>query len=334
MCRGKVRTFLTCHQLPCTLTPVGTGSLKPKMLTKTQLCGREKDIWIDIQTGDPAEIIKYAEELKIHPIYIQDLTQAEHLPKWEFSEESKTYFVIARFLDPGGNSETIPNLTNKLAIFKNDREIITIHKDQIPFIDELKARCEMQKSTITTTFILQCKLLKEVFKTYDGFLIKISGELDYYESKIYKDTKGRPLHPFVKGLFLMRRRVSVLRKVVLLSKTLLDSLREQKRDAPQVQDAIDMFLRIETLVDDLNERTNGLINTHLALSDMRSSEVQKVLTTFAAFFLPLTFVVGVYGMNFDNMPELRHPYGYFITLGVMAVITVVIFYWFKRRGWL
>ena len=72
----------------------------------------------------------------------------------------------------------------------------------------------------------------------------------------------------------------------------------------------------------------------LALASHRSGEVMRVLTLFSAFFLPLTFVVGVYGMNFDYMPELRHPLGYPLVLAAMAGVTLAIYVWFKRRGWI
>ena len=321
---------IATNYLACRLCAVVLNN----MLTRTPLCGNDKTVWIDIQTANAHEISNYAQELSLHPIYIQDLTQAEHLPKWEYSDESQSYFFIARFLEPDGNSDSIPKLTHRLAIFKKDNEIISIHRTDVPFIEQLKAKCKLDNAQVNTPFKLLCKLHKEVFKTYDSVLLKISEELDYYESKVYQSNRTKPLHPFVKGLFIMKRRVSVIRKVILLSKTLLDGLRDQQRDAPEVQDATDMYVRIETLVDDLHDRTNGLISIHLALSDMRSNEVQKVLTIFSAFFLPITFIAGVYGMNFDVMPELRQPYGYAACLGFMLLVSLVIFYWFKRKGWL
>ncbi len=86
--------------------------------------------------------------------------------------------------------------------------------------------------------------------------------------------------------------------------------------------------------DELLDDANTLLNVQLALASHRTSEVMRVLTVFSVFFLPLTFIVGVYGMNFDYMPELRHHFGYPAVLAVMLVVTAVIYRWFHRRGWL
>jgi len=84
----------------------------------------------------------------------------------------------------------------------------------------------------------------------------------------------------------------------------------------------------------LHEEVQNLLGMHVALASHRTNEVMRVLTVFSAFFLPLTFVVGIYGMNFEFMPELGTRWGYPVVLGLMAGISLVIFIWFRRRGWL
>jgi magnesium transporter len=91
-----------------------------------------------------------------------------------------------------------------------------------------------------------------------------------------------------------------------------------------------MHFYAEELLDDVN----NLLNMHLALAAHRTNEVVKVLTVFSAFFLPLTFLVGVYGMNFAYMPELAHPMGYPAVWLLMIGMSIVIWVWFRRRRWL
>jgi magnesium transporter len=86
--------------------------------------------------------------------------------------------------------------------------------------------------------------------------------------------------------------------------------------------------------DELLDDANTLLSVELALASHRTSEVMRVLTVFSVFFLPLTFIVGVYGMNFEFMPELRHRWGYPAVLAGMAVVTLAIYRWFRHRGWL
>jgi magnesium transporter len=98
-----------------------------------------------------------------------------------------------------------------------------------------------------------------------------------------------------------------------------------------LQDIKDKLLSLLLNYDEVLENANNLLNTFLSVNAQKSNDVMKLLTIFSAFFLPLTFIAGIYGMNFEHMPELKWPLGYFMTLGVMVVIALVIFFWFKRK---
>lgn len=104
--------------------------------------------------------------------------------------------------------------------------------------------------------------------------------------------------------------------------------------APVLQDLRELYVSLETSFEQTIENTNNLLNLYISLSSQRTNEVMRVLTVFAVFFMPLTFIVGIYGMNFDIMPELRHPLGYPAVMLVMGTITLGIYLWFKRKGWL
>jgi magnesium transporter len=90
---------------------------------------------------------------------------------------------------------------------------------------------------------------------------------------------------------------------------------------------VDMLLRAEEIIDD----SNALFNAYMSFSTRKNNEVIKLLTIFSAFFLPLTFIVGVYGMNFRFMPEINWVYGYYFSWVVMVTVSVVIYFWFKRK---
>jgi magnesium transporter len=88
------------------------------------------------------------------------------------------------------------------------------------------------------------------------------------------------------------------------------------------------------MVESNHEDINNLMNIYLSISSQRNNEVMRTLTMFTAFFLPTTFIVGLYGMNFEHMPELKHPAGYPVVIGLMILVTMVIYLWFKRKGWM
>jgi len=85
------------------------------------------------------------------------------------------------------------------------------------------------------------------------------------------------------------------------------------------------------LYDEVNEDANNLLNTYHSVTARKSNDTMKLLTVFSAFFLPLTFIAGIYGMNFDFMPELHWKRGYLFSLGLMAIISAIIYVWFKRK---
>ena len=102
----------------------------------------------------------------------------------------------------------------------------------------------------------------------------------------------------------------------------------------ELQDVRDQHLKIQTLYIQVLEDVNNLTGMYMSHQAQRTNEVVKVLTMFSVFFMPLTFIVGIYGMNFDFMPELRQKWGYPGVMFLMAMLTVIIYFYFKRKKWL
>ena len=103
------------------------------------------------------------------------------------------------------------------------------------------------------------------------------------------------------------------------------------RASYQYQDIKDELLNLLTYNDESVENANQLMTTYLSISDQKNNEVVRLLTIFSAFFLPLTFIAGVYGMNFRFMPELNWKWGYFFSIGFMLLVVIVVYLWFRRK---
>jgi magnesium transporter len=93
-------------------------------------------------------------------------------------------------------------------------------------------------------------------------------------------------------------------------------------------------VRVETITEEIYDSSQSLLNIYISLSSQKTNDVMRVLTVFSAFFLPLTFIVGIYGMNFQFMPELSQHYGYPGVLVFMLLLTIIIYQWFNRKGWI
>jgi magnesium transporter len=112
-------------------------------------------------------------------------------------------------------------------------------------------------------------------------------------------------------------------------------MKDQARDDQGLlADVVEEADRLHTWADELLESATHLMNLEINLASQRTNEVMRVLTIFSAFFLPLTFIAGVYGMNFKRMPELEHRFGYPLVVAVMALTAAAIWVWFRRKGWL
>ena len=105
------------------------------------------------------------------------------------------------------------------------------------------------------------------------------------------------------------------------------------RPSLNFRDTLENVLRLTDAIDQQRDQLLNVKDTYLSVISQRTNEIMKVLTLFSAIMLPLTFIAGIYGMNFEHMPELSSRYGYFVVLGAMAVVAAAMVVWFRRRNW-
>jgi magnesium transporter len=286
--------------------------------------------WIDVVNTTREELQQVAEQHGLHPASVADALQPEHLPKYEKIGEAA--FIITRFWAPDDDkeSDTIQELTNKIAIFYTRDKVITIHRDPIALIDQLKANL-IDSHQCRGTFHLLNRLIKAVLFTFDEPARQLSKEIEFYETQVFFTDKTPRI---LKGMYHLRRKVDVTKRLLLLSKEILEHIDDPARPNPDTRDTLDLFIRLTTFYDTMFENTNQLLNIYFSLSSHRVNEVIRVLTIFSVFFLPLTFIAGIYGMNFEFMPELHWKWGYPGVMIFMGLVTLGIFFWFKKKGWL
>ena len=174
-------------------------------------------------------------------------------------------------------------------------------------------------------------IMNKVIQSYEQTEDLLAAEIDFYESKIFLKSRVPNL---LKNLYQIKRKSSVISRILFLSKSIVHRLQEGERRDPLYRDVLDNFIQIETGYDQINEQINNLLSLYLSISAQRTNEVIRVLTIFSVFFMPLTFIVGIYGMNFKVMPEIEWQYGYAYAIVLMVAVTIAIYSWFKRKGWL
>ena len=124
------------------------------------------------------------------------------------------------------------------------------------------------------------------------------------------------------------------KKLLLFSQEAVSSIKLSDSESDVLQDTRDLHLKLMNIYDQIHEDVSNLVNFYLSISAQKTNEVIKVLTIFSVFFMPLTFIAGIYGMNFDYMPELRERWGYPALLGFMMLLSGLIYVWFRRKKWL
>jgi magnesium transporter len=290
----------------------------------------DKFKWIDIHDPTTEELLLIAEEYQLHPASVQDCLQPEHLPKCE--ELENHIFMIARMFDPNASQEadTIQEVTNKVAIFYTEKYVITIHRAPAYFMKEIKEKAVDTNKCRDTTNLLN-RIFKAVLLSYDAPAGKLTQELEDYETMVFLENKPPSV---LRGLYHLKRKVDVTKRMLLLSKDILDTLDNPNESNPYTRDTRDLYVKLQNVYDTLYESTNNLLNIYFSLTSHHTNEVVRILTIFSVFFMPLTFIAGIYGMNFDFMPELRWKFGYPGVWVFMAIVTVCIYLWFKKKGWL
>jgi magnesium transporter len=135
-------------------------------------------------------------------------------------------------------------------------------------------------------------------------------------------------------LYQIKRKSLISKKLLLFSQEAVSSINVLEQDAAVLQEVRDLHSKLVKIYDLIHEDVSNLVNFYLSFSAQKTNEVIKVLTIFSVFFMPLTFLAGIYGMNFDYMPELRSKWGYPTLILAMILISAFIFTWFRRKKWL
>lgn len=277
--------------------------------------------WIDITAPDPERLQELAAEYQLDLFQIKDSLLPGHLPKIETGEQY-TFIIMRAFT---GNEKapegSINEISNKLAFFFNHTKLITIHRTPFPFLENLA-------SDYATPVLLMLAMIRRLLQTFQAPLRSLQAQLDEAEEALFITKKGK-LSP--EELYYQKAKVRTLKRLIQLNQAVLNELEVSAAETSALQDARDRALALLVTCEELLDDQNSLMNTYLSLNASRTNEVMKLLTIFSAFFLPLTFIAGIYGMNFEVMPELRWPWGYYFALGLMLVVAVVVYVWFKRR---
>lgn len=278
--------------------------------------------WLDLEKPKPKDLIELTQPFHIDFNLLEDALEHGHLPKLEKHGDFTFIILRAYSVEPHQNHATVAKLSNKIAFLINETQLITIHQKPFEFLDKFKAEEFEESESLMLSIIL------EMIRTFEVPMQWLSDKMDENEKEIFLNKNGKIS---IEHLYYQKAKARICRKLLQLSQNVLNQLVVREQYISTLQDIKESTVSYLLHYDEVIEDAHSILNTHLSLSAQKSNEVMKLLTIFSAFFLPLTFIVGVYGMNFEYLPELSWKYGYFLTWGIMIAISVIIFAWFKRR---
>lgn len=299
------------------------------MAVVTTTVGSGQYTWTDITMPGTDELKQVSEQYNLNEFTLRDCLEPDHLPKSE--DLGNTRFLITRILLGPRNDKlhTIQEISTKLAIFYNNHFIITVHRLPHPFLETVRSECVSGKCSGPADLVV--RILWHVLHSYDQPAILLSDEVDRFEEMVFRQNLTPAM---MQKLHFIRQQASVCRRLLMLTGDVIGALRLEETAGGALQDLKDLQLKLLTFYEQAHEDVTNLLNIYLSLSSQKTNQVMKVLTVFSVFFMPVTFIVGIYGMNFKWMPELEWRYGYPAVMVIMAAVTLAIYLWFRRNRWM
>jgi magnesium transporter len=287
---------------------------------------RFKFYWVDFEEPTNAETKLLSEFFHFHPLAIEDCLHFIQRPNMNYYD-GVLFFVLHSL------SKTIR--CDEIDVFVGENYVVSFHKEKDQAIDMVKQKLftskEMEK--VGPLFVLH-SIIDELVDCYFPILHQIEDKLNEYEEKEASSKK------IIEEVYEIRRELIRLRKTIIPMRDLLYRMINSKRiqETKQIHhyfsDIYDHLMKLTDMVASNQDVTSDMRENYMSIQSNRMNSIMMTLTVITTIFMPLTFIVGVYGMNFDHMPELHWQYGYFITLGVMAIIVIVMIFWFYKKGWL
>lgn len=286
--------------------------------------------WVDVEAPTAEDLKFLHERYEINNLLLEDTIDPNHLPKYE-EDGSVKFFLLRESTElERKNLNTISDISTKIAIFILDKTIITIHRMKTRSISETKKKIQATQEDITPQKVaLMIAIL--IMKSFDDESISLMETMDNIENEIFLKNTNHTSQ--IRRLYKLKRKSGLNSRVLVISTDAIDKFKLLNLQDSEIVDLKDKHKDVVADFDHLNIQITNLISMFLALSDQKANQVMKVLAIYSVYFLPITFIAGVYGMNFDNMPELHHKHGYFITIGVMATVVISTFIYVRRKQW-
>lgn len=314
-------------------------NFQEKYIENIQDCFYLKDSatisWINIDGIHDVDIIeKIGNHFSLHPLVMEDIVHADQRPKME-EFENYIYLVLKMFRYDEKESEI---KAEQISIILGEGYVISFQEIQGDTFEPVRERLRSSKGRIRLkkADYLAYTLLDSIVDNYFVILDKIAESIEEIEEELMEEPDSNTLQK----IHTLKKEVIYLRKSVWPLRDLVNNLeRTESRllDASTfayLRDVYDHTIRVADMIETYRDVLSGMMDVYLSSISNKMNEVMKTLTIIATIFIPLTFIAGIYGMNFENMPELGWKWGYMIVWIVMLLTFAVMVIYFRKKKWL
>jgi magnesium transporter len=284
--------------------------------------------WVDICSPEASETALLENYFHFHHLSIEDAVFSLNRPKMDYYDEY--IFLIINAL----NQKTLD--VEEISLFIGENYIVSYHKNALPEMEEAWDKVgKNQKGWHNGPTYVAHQIMDKVVDRFFPAVSRIEDYLTDLDSNSEKQTVRKlidEVYTVRKELLKLRRLVNSMRDLLyhIINSERLDSF---KRHKLYFNDIYNHLLKLSEMIESSREMTSDMRDNYLSVNTNRMNTHMVVLTVITTIFIPLTFIVGIYGMNFKYMPELEWRYGYFVILFLMFVLGTGMYLWFKRKGW-
>lgn len=291
--------------------------------------------WYDIRGLHDTRLIEtLGKTFEIHPLILEDIVDTDQRPKFE--EYEKGFFLVIRALSFDKDQEEM-NVEHVTIYFKKGL-VVTFQETESDLFESVRKRLQTKSGKIRTrgADYLVYALADVLVDQYYFMLEDIEEVISQLEEELLDspdETIRERIHNIKRTLIVARKSISPLREAInRFAKSENEIIQEGTKLF--IRDLYDHAIQVMDMVENYRDMLNGLQDLHLSEISYKMNQVMQVLTIITTVFVPLSFLVGLYGMNFDHMPELHYRYGYFILWGFMLMVALGLLAWFRRKRWL
>ena len=291
--------------------------------------------WLDVDGIHQADVFDIVgKHARLHHLVIEDIHNTYQRPKVEDYEDY--LYIVLKMIS--WNEETKEVQAEQVSLILGKNYVISFKEDPGDIFDPVRLRLREGKGRIRKmgADYLAYSLLDQVVDNYFLVLENLGEQIEDLEEELITNPDASTLQT----IHHLKREMIFLRKSVWPLREAISSLERgesplfQPETLVYLRDVYDHTIQVIDTIETFRDMVSGMLDIYLSSVSNRMNEVMKVLTIIATIFIPLTFIAGIYGMNFANIPELHWRWGYFVVLGVMIIIAIGMVIYFRRKGWM